>query len=130
MAQPQLAGFGHIDLTVRDGERSIRWWQEVMGFKTIATRDRPDFKLWTLMDPSGVVVSVMTHAESDGEPFDERRVGLDHLAFRVADRDALENWVRHLDVVCQIPASRTSSGGRSSSFATPTTFSSNCTRST
>jgi catechol-2,3-dioxygenase len=40
----------------------------------------------------------MTHtATADGGAFDERRVGLDHLAFRVSDRDELLKWVAHLD---------------------------------
>ena len=99
MAKPQLSGFGHIDFTVTDGERSVRWWKDVMGFTQIGSRERPDFKLWSLMDSSGLVVSVMTHTASDGEPFDERRVGLDHLSLRVAGRDALEEWVRHLDAL-------------------------------
>jgi catechol 2,3-dioxygenase-like lactoylglutathione lyase family enzyme len=104
MAQPQLAGLAHIDLTVTDAERSLRWWQDVMGFTLVATRERPNFKLWTMMDSSGVVVSIMTHVACDGEPFNETRVGLDHLAFRVAGRKELEEWVRHLDA-CGVPHS-------------------------
>jgi len=37
------------------------------------------------------------HDASDGGPFDERRVGLDHLAFNVASRDELDAWVIRLD---------------------------------
>jgi catechol 2,3-dioxygenase-like lactoylglutathione lyase family enzyme len=99
VANPRLSGFGHIDLTVRDSERSLCWWQEVMGFAEIGSRERPEFKLWTMMDSSGVVVSIMTHSACDGEPFDERRVGLDHFALLVAGRDELEGWVRHLDAL-------------------------------
>jgi hypothetical protein len=29
--------------------------------------------------------------------FDERRIGLDHLAFRVADRHELQRWATHLE---------------------------------
>jgi glyoxylase I family protein len=29
--------------------------------------------------------------------FDERRIGLDHLAFRVANRDELQRWATHLE---------------------------------
>ena len=31
------------------------------------------------------------------EPFDERRVGLDHIAFGVANRDELVQWAARLD---------------------------------
>jgi catechol 2,3-dioxygenase-like lactoylglutathione lyase family enzyme len=27
---PEINGFGHIDLTVTDAERSARWWEEVL----------------------------------------------------------------------------------------------------
>lgn len=94
---PQLKGFSHIDLTVSDRERSAAWWQDVMGF-TIAQRWRGDsFDVITLMHPSGLVVSVMTHDAPGSGAFDERRIGLDHLAFQVADRDELRRWEAHLE---------------------------------
>ena len=42
MEYPAINGFGHIDLTVTDVERSARWWEEAMGFKLVAntTSDR------------------------------------------------------------------------------------------
>ena len=52
----------------------------------------------SLVHPAGVVVTVMTHdGTAETGAFDERRVGLDQLAFRVADRDELRQWLRHLD---------------------------------
>jgi catechol 2,3-dioxygenase-like lactoylglutathione lyase family enzyme len=51
MARPATKGFGHIDLTVSDGERSVEWWRTVMGFEQIAFRERPNFKVWSLLDP-------------------------------------------------------------------------------
>jgi len=40
----------------------------------------------------------MTHdGTAEGGPFDERRVGLDHLAFHITDPDELRHWVTHLD---------------------------------
>ena len=39
------------------------------------------------------------HGFPDGAPggFDERRPGLDHVAFGAADRDELEKWVTRLE---------------------------------
>ncbi|OBA83082.1 hypothetical protein A9W99_09185 [Mycobacterium sp. 1164966.3] len=94
---PELEGFSHIDLTVSDRERSAAWWQDVMGF-TIAKRWRGDsFDVITLMHPSGLVVSVMTHDAPESAAFDERRIGLDHIAFQVADRAELQRWEEHLE---------------------------------
>ena len=96
-AMPQLKGFSHIDLTVSDRERAAAWWQDVMGF-TVVSRWRGDsFDVITLMHPSVLVVSVMTHDAPQSGAFDERRIGLDHIAFQVADRDELQQWVAHLE---------------------------------
>ena len=87
---PAIEGFGHIDLTVSDGERSAHWWQEVMGFSQVAFTEKEDaWKRWHLFHPSGLIVSVIMHTNGGGGPFDERTVGLDHLAFRVSNRAAL-----------------------------------------
>ena len=95
---PEHMGISHIDLTVLDCERAADWWQDVMGFALVHRTSGETFETRSLVHPSGVAVTVMTH---DGTPelgaFDERRVGLDHLAFRVADRDELQRWVSHLD---------------------------------
>lgn len=52
----------------------------------------------SLLHPSGVAVTVMTHdGTAAARPFDERRVGLDHLAFQITDPAELQHWVTHLD---------------------------------
>ncbi len=94
---PELMGFSHIDLTVSDRARAATWWQEVMEFALINRFHGQSWDVTTLVHPSGLVVSVMSHDAPLGDVFDERRVGLDHLAFRVADRHELERWVSHLD---------------------------------
>jgi catechol 2,3-dioxygenase-like lactoylglutathione lyase family enzyme len=94
---PEIKGFSHVDLTVSDRERAAAWWQDVMGFTVVNRLRGKSFDCLTLMHPTGLVVSVMTHDAPLGDAFDERRVGLDHLAFEVADRAELENWVTHLD---------------------------------
>ena len=97
MEFPEINGFGHIDLTVTDVERSVRWWEEVLGFKLINTRETPDFKLWSVIHPCGFFIGLMSHSNPASDRFDERAVGLDHLALRVPDRAALEAWAKHLD---------------------------------
>ena len=97
MELPAIKGFGHIDLTVTDVDRSVRWWEEVMGFKLVSTRERPDFKLCTVIHTSGFFIGLMEHTNGIPGTFDERTVGLDHLALRVPDRAALEAWAKRLD---------------------------------
>jgi glyoxylase I family protein len=97
MTIPKIEGFGHIDLTVTDAERSAHWWERVMGFIIVAHTEKPGWDQWNLLHPSGLIVSVMTHDTRTSDRFDERSVGLDHLAFRVSDRAMLEEWVHHFD---------------------------------
>lgn len=97
MDSPAINGFGHIDLTVTDVERSVQWWEEVMGFKLVAQSETPGYKVWNVVHPSGLAIGLMTHSNPVTDRFDERAVGLDHFALRVPDRAALEAWVMHLD---------------------------------
>ena len=96
-AVPRIEGFGHIDLTVSDGERSVRWWTEVLGFRLAATSEKPGFRVWNLYHPSGVHLGLLVHEEAASDRFEERAVGLDHFALKVRDRQTLEEWAKHLD---------------------------------
>lgn len=100
-APPQHAGFHHISLNVQDVERSAAWYREVLGFERLTGYETPDFARVILRHPgSGAILGVSRHrAAVASEPFDERRAGLDHLALRVADADALGDWVTHLDAL-------------------------------
>jgi catechol-2,3-dioxygenase len=95
---PDINGISHIDLTVSNCDRSAAWWQDVLGFMLVHRTRSETFETRSLVHPSGVGITVMTHdSTQETDAFDERRVGLDHLAFRVADRDELQRWVTHLE---------------------------------
>jgi hypothetical protein len=34
------------------------WWEEVMGFELVATFEKPGFRGWNMLHPSGLIVSV------------------------------------------------------------------------
>ncbi len=99
MTAPAILGLGHLDFTVTDGDRAMRWWEEVLGFKLLSKWDEPDYSGWTMAHPCGLVVTAVTHTEGDASAFDERNVGLDHVAFRVGDPAALEAWADRLDAL-------------------------------
>jgi catechol-2,3-dioxygenase len=95
---PELMGISHIDLTVSDCDRAAPWWQDVVGFTLVNRTSTDTFETRSMVHPSGVGVTVMSHNGTAAMgAFDERRVGLDHLAFRVADVDELQRWVTHLE---------------------------------
>jgi glyoxylase I family protein len=98
MRMPKLKGISHVELTVSDCEQAAVWWQDVMGFTLVHHFRGETFEGRNLVHPTGVAVAVMTHdGTAETGAFDERRVGLDHLAFEVADRDELQRWVTHLE---------------------------------
>jgi catechol 2,3-dioxygenase-like lactoylglutathione lyase family enzyme len=99
MTAPVIIGLGHLDFTVTDGDRAVRWWEQVMGFKLLAKWEQPGHRGWTMVHPCGLGVTAVTHDEGDAQPFDERRVGLDHVALRVSDLAALEVWAQRLDAL-------------------------------
>jgi glyoxylase I family protein len=95
---PRIMGFSHIDLTVSDCDRAAQWWQDVLGFTLVHQARSETFEVRTLVHPSGLGVTVMTHdGTAKDDVFDEERVGLDHLAFRVSDRSELQQWATHFD---------------------------------
>ena len=96
---PRLLGISHIDLTVSDCDRSATWWRDVMGFTPVNHVSQPTYECRSLIHPSGVAVTVMTHdATAAAGPFDERRVGLDHLAFQITDPAEPAFWVSQIGV--------------------------------
>ena len=95
---PALMGISHVDLTVSDCERAAAWWQDVVGLTLVNRVSGETFEAISLVHPSGFTVTVMTHkSTAELGLFDERRIGLDHLAFRVANRDELQRWATHLE---------------------------------
>jgi glyoxylase I family protein len=98
MRMPELKGISHVELTVSDSDQAAIWWQHVMGFVVVRQFRGESFEGRVMVHPSGVGVCVVTH-DGTGETgaFDEQRVGLDHLSFRVTDSDELARWVAHLD---------------------------------
>jgi glyoxylase I family protein len=50
-----------------------------------------------LHTPSGTVIGLQQHDGNQGEPFDPRRTGLDHLAFSTDNRESLRQWQDHFE---------------------------------
>ena len=94
-----MSGVGHIDLTVRDAARSSQWWEQVLGFKLVNISEHEGRRGYAMLHPCGVPVILQQHEHTATERFDEQAIGLDHLAFRVPDRETLEAWASHLDVL-------------------------------
>ncbi len=82
----------HIGLTVRDVDASAAWYADVLGFHR-AGEYAPDGtrrKVFLRHDRLRVRLGLTQHGRGPEDPFDERRVGLDHLAFAVSSRKELD----------------------------------------
>jgi catechol 2,3-dioxygenase-like lactoylglutathione lyase family enzyme len=94
-----IRGIHHLGLTVRDVEASAGWYQEVLGFRRVGDFESPDGarrKVFLRHDGLDARLGLTQHRAGDATPFDETRVGLDHLAFAVGDREELEAWRERL----------------------------------
>jgi glyoxylase I family protein len=89
----------HLGLTVRDTEASAAWYVRVLGFERVGGYEAPAgerTKVFLRHPGLQARLGLVQHRAGAPDSFDETRVGLDHLAFRVADRAALDTWARRL----------------------------------
>ena len=98
----EVVGYHHLGLSVRDLARSVAWYRDVLGLEVGEQFDRAGFRRARLHSPDrSVTLSLTRHDVQDGEPFDERRAGMDHVALRVRrldDVDALKRRLEQLGV--------------------------------
>jgi catechol 2,3-dioxygenase-like lactoylglutathione lyase family enzyme len=93
-----MSAIHHVTLNVHDPERSARWYADVLGFRRLGTHAGAGFQRILMRHPSGIILGLNRHEHPDADmDFSERRTGLDHLAFQVADREQLEAWLARFD---------------------------------
>lgn len=87
----------HIDLSVSDVEKSATWYCEVLGLRRVRRSDLDNRIMIVLVhEPTGLIIGLIQHHEPAADRFDERRPGLDHLGFGVAERAELNEWQARL----------------------------------
>lgn len=102
-AVPDFTGVAHIELTVRDADRSASWYEQVLGMQRLEIPEEflnasvPAREVSLMHPTAGLVLSLIQHASGVDGDFSEFRVGLDHLALAVESRSELEDWVAHFD---------------------------------
>ena len=102
---PEFTGVSHVELTVRDADRSASWYEQVLGMRRVADHAEDEHPTPGVLArvvnlrhrTSGLSIGLIRHKSGTDEAFSELRVGLDHLALSVASREELEKWVEHLD---------------------------------
>lgn len=85
--------FAHVAVTVSDLDTSVPWYERLFDAKPILNEDTGLFRhaVWNL---SGQTLFALNQFPDpvDGSRFNERHVGLDHIAFACADRVEIEHW--------------------------------------
>jgi glyoxylase I family protein len=91
---PSLA---HVALTVTDLARSVPWYQRLIGADPVLDEDTGPFR-HVVFAVGDTLIGLHEFPEGATDaPFNERRVGLDHVAFACADRDELAAWQSRLE---------------------------------
>ncbi|OBH64390.1 glyoxalase [Mycobacterium colombiense] len=98
------SSIAHVRLTVTDIERSRQFYESVFGWPVLievpenadeSTRNQLSFLFGgVIYDLGGTLLGLRPVA---ADRFDEDRVGLDHIAFRLASKDELDSAAAHLD---------------------------------
>jgi len=89
----------HFGLTVRDVESSAAWYVEVLGFRRVGEFESPNGafrKVFLCHGGLRARLGLTEHQDGGQKLFDETRVGLDHVAFEVPDREELDAWASRL----------------------------------
>ncbi len=97
MSAPVFTGISHLDLSVSDVDASAEWYERVLGLRRLKRAELPTRTMVVLLAAdAGLVIGLNGHAGRPDGPFDERRVGLDHVGFAVPRREDLDAWQAHL----------------------------------
>jgi len=91
MALPADAHIGHVSLTVRDLDRSLLFYRDVLGFVEARREGRSLY-----LSPPGGRVLIELHERTDAVAKPRRSAGLYHFAILVPSRAALGRSLRRL----------------------------------
>ena len=118
---PEFPAITHVALTVTSLELSVPWYKDLLAPTQSLTRTQLFQRLAWLT--GGTIVGVTQSPDLDStEPFNERRPGLDHLAFGCANRHELKAWeIRLNELAIPTVASWTRLTPRHCRFEIPTT---------
>ncbi|HEX4218369.1 MAG TPA: VOC family protein [Acidimicrobiales bacterium] len=95
---PEFPTVAHVALTVSDLDRSVPWYGSLFDAEPVLDEDTGPFRHVVWLVGGQTLVGLHEFPDpADDLPFNERRLGLDHLAFDCADRTELEQWMGWLD---------------------------------
>ncbi len=94
----EVLGYHHVSLSVTDLAKSTQWYTDALGLEIAAEMERTGFRRTRLRAPgSGLTLTLTWHQQQSGDRFDERRAGIDHIAFNVGGADELQELKRRFE---------------------------------
>jgi catechol 2,3-dioxygenase-like lactoylglutathione lyase family enzyme len=94
----EFPALGHVAVTVTDLDASREWYRKLFGSDPIMDEDTGTFHHAVFMLGTGTIFGVHGFPKlDDTSRFSERRPGLDHISFHVADHAELEGWEKRLN---------------------------------
>ena len=91
----EINGIAHVQLTVRDPERAVPFWERLCHFLGMTTLIRGEGVLYCIGGRTGVLVRGAPAGKRDTR-FDQDRAGLHHLCFRARSREDVDAVHRFL----------------------------------
>lgn len=94
-------GLAHVAITVSDLPASTRWYAALFDADPVLDEDEESgtFHHTVFALDNGMLFGLHTHTDpAPAQTFDERSVGLDHIAFACTPAD-LDGWVARLDAL-------------------------------
>jgi catechol-2,3-dioxygenase len=93
---PAFPTITHVALTVSDLSTSRPWYEKLFDAKPVLDEDTGTFHhvVWLI---GSTLLGIHQFPDPAAGEFDERRVGLDHVAFQCANRGELEEWEKRLN---------------------------------
>lgn len=89
----------HVAITVTDLDASTSWYTKVLGVEPVIDEDTGPFS-HVVFQLGGTLLGLHGFPQlASSEPFNERRPGLDHIAFACPHRDDLVEWAGRLDAL-------------------------------
>jgi pyridoxamine 5'-phosphate oxidase family protein len=93
----RINGLHHVAVSITDLHRSVEWYTRVLGCTHVTDLPTATFDATVLSIAGGPLIKLMQHHATHDGAFDERRVGLDHIAFTVPDPEGVDAWAARLD---------------------------------
>jgi glyoxylase I family protein len=87
----------HVAVTVTDLAVSEDWYTKVLGVGPVLDEDTGPFRHIVYQLGNTLLGLHGFPSLNDKDPFDERRPGLDHIAFGCTNRSELVEWAARLD---------------------------------